>query len=210
MSHFRRRAMLAVAGLIILLSCSTARTRYVSIRHLAEVSGEQAGDSFPKITVNDFVDNREDTERIGIDYTRASDIVSVEPVVIAVPEVVGKILEKRGFEVLRISSKKRPSQYSPQYDAEYHLTGVIEELVITVKGKGLLENYESRGRVHYSLHDREGTVIWAGRMRADSSQSSPFVTSTRKGIENSISECVKLLGEALVNDEKFIAVTVKR
>jgi hypothetical protein len=134
--------------------------------------------------------------------------VSVEPVVIAVPEVVGKILEKRGFEVLRISSQKSPSQYSPQYDAEYHLTGVIEELAITVKGKGLLENYESRGRVHYSLHDREGTVIWAGRMRADSSQSSPFVT--RKGIENSISECVKLLGEALVNDEKFIEVTVKR
>lgn len=209
MSHFRRRLMLAVAGLIILLSCSTARTRYVSIRHLAEVSGEQAGDSFPKITVNDFVDKREDTEIIGIDYTRAADIVAVEPVVIAVPEVVGKILEKRGFEVLRISSQKSPSQYSLQYDAEYHLTGVIEELVITVKDKGpLLENYESRGRVHYSLHDREGTVIWAGRMRADSSQSSPFVT--RKGIENSISECVKLLGEALVNDEKFIEITVKR
>lgn len=205
MIHLSRKLAGMIVCLLVLVTCSPVRTRYVSIRYDAPGPGQASDAGSPKITVNDFTDAREDREIIGIDYTKASDIRAIEPVGIGVSQAIGNIMQERGFSVLKISERKDPSDYASRYKATYHLTGVIEELGVTVKGKGLLNTFQSRCRIHFSLHNREGKVIWAGRMLSDSSRSSPFVT--KKAIENSVNECVKFIGEALINDDKFREIT---
>lgn len=208
MVFFARKAIFSLAFMLILISCSHVRTRYVTIQHSAAAGQKEGEHQFAKLTVNDFTDKRDDTKIVGIDYTRAADILSIEPVGISVSQVIGSMLQEKGFEVVRISRQESPAGYGSEYEAKYHLTGVIEELTVTVKKKGLLKTFDSSGRIHFSLYNGEGKVVWGGRMRAESSTSSPFVTE--KAIEKSINECVRLLGEALATDGKFIEITAKR
>lgn len=208
MHRLSRDMILSIACLLLLLSCSQVRTRYVSIEY-SPVAGQERGEKkFAKITVKDFTDGREDTAIVGIDYKTGADILSIEPVGIGVSQVIGRILEEKGFDVVRINRKESPAGYGSDYDADYHLTGVIEDLAVKVKKPGLLASFASTGRIHFSLYDREGKVVWAGRMRAESTSSSPFVTE--KAIEKSINECVRLLGEALASDDKFTGIVAKR
>ncbi|NIO15840.1 MAG: hypothetical protein GTN70_02385 [Deltaproteobacteria bacterium] len=201
-------AALVAACLMLLSSCSQTRARYVAIQYGALGRQQKAEGTYARLTVNDFSDVREDRDGVGVDYTNAADIFPTEPVGTSVSQVIGSILQEKGFEVIRISRQDSPEGYSAEYEAEYHLTGAIEELTITVKGKGLLVHFDSRGVIQFSLFNGVGKMVWSGKMQAELSTSSPFVTE--KAIEKSINECVMLLGEALAKDEKFLAVTATR
>lgn len=207
---FRMAASLAVvfACFMLILSCSQTRARCVAIQYGAYGRQQKAEGAYAGLTVNDFSDVRQDRDGIGVDYTNAADIFPTEPVGKSVAQVIGSVLTEKGFEVTRISRQGSPEGYSSEYEAGYHLTGTIEELTITVKGKGLLAHFDSRGVIQFSLFSGEGMMVWSGKMQAELSTSSPFVTE--KAIEKSINECVVLLGEALAKDEKFLTITAQR
>lgn len=151
--------------------------------------------------MNDFADVREGRDTVGLDYTHGADIVSMEPVGVGVAESVGEALRNQGIGVTRIHSDTQPREYATEYDADFHLSGEIEELKVTVKKKGMLLEIRSTGEVHLSLHDGEGEKVWAKRMQAETSVSRPFLSTN--AIEESLNECVKLLGDGLAGDEKF-------
>ncbi len=154
------------------------------------------------VTVNDFSDDREDRGRIGADYTTGVDIVTEEPVGITIPQVVMKVLERKGYGGMRISVEGTPSDYASRFLADFHLAGRIEDLFVSVKREGVLATFSSRTRIYFTLSNKEGRIIWSGRMRGKTSVSSPF--STEKGIEEALNSSIRLVADELASDEKFV------
>ncbi len=206
---FRRLCPIIVTLFVLIpLSCAHLEREYVSITYTEnnDVTGNTAIPT--SITVNDFVDGREEKGRVGRDYSRGLDILAKEPVIIGVPEVVGKVLEKKGYDVIRISVEGDPESYAQKFTQRFHLAGKIEDLFVRVKREGVLATFTTRGRIYFTLSNGEGTVVWAGRMRGETTVSSPF--ASRKGIEESLNGCIRIISDELASDEKFAHVLSSR
>ncbi len=197
-----------VAALFLVISCAHVDKKLVSIQYMEGKGKKEVLPVPATVTVNDFTDAREDRGRIGADYTTGVDIVTDEPVGISIPQVVLKVLEEKGYGVMRISVKGSPEVYASRFLADFHLAGKIEDLFVSVKREGVLATFSSRVRIYFTLSNKEGRIIWSGRMRGKTSVSSPF--SSEKGIEEALNSSIRLVADELASDEKFVHAMSER
>jgi len=192
----------------VVISCAPARERFVTIRYSPTAKGKQPVVEDVRITVNDFLDVREDRDRAGVDYTTAADIRLKEPVSVAVTQMVVEALKERGFSPITIKEKRDVADYVSEYEADYHLQGEVEELFVTVKRSGLLADFTARGRIFFRLFDKNGELLWSGRFSSEREVSAPFVSE--KAIEEALSDCVSDIVSGFLEDEAVMRAMRKK
>ncbi|RMG56973.1 MAG: hypothetical protein D6713_10560 [Deltaproteobacteria bacterium] len=193
----RRIIRYSVFLLFFFLSCAATREMVVDVAWAPGKAPAKVGKGV-RVTVQDFRDLREDRERIGVDYTSAADIKLSAPLSVAVTDIVTSAMKEAGIFPIIVKETGKVSDYKDEYPADFHLQGDVEELFVSVKRKGLLAAISCRGRLFFSLYDREGNLLWNGRFSSETTVSSPF--SSEKGVEEALSDTLSDIVRAFLSD----------